>query len=889
VVTGRVAAPDAVSRGAQRPRWADPRLPFVLLPAVVVVAILAELSLANAGVSTDGILTDAASGMAFSLAGLIAWRRRPENRVGPIMTGIGLAWFGGDFLYGPVPIVGPLSFLAQVAARILFAWLLLAFPSGRLGSSLHRWAVGLIAGLAGALAVFQLVTLDPATICPCPTSPFSFAADWPAAAELENASAAVGMGMTLILVPLVVRRIVVASAPARRSLLPVLAGGAFSLLSVTPDLVSRLSGTAPEPISWLPIVWVALPLGFLLVLLDARMARAGVADLILDLDAAPEPIGSQAVALPANGADGAASPHVTSGPGQGTTVAVGLLGIAAAASLVAMSGEQGGDVNPALLAFLGCWVSLSYVVAGMVAWRRRPESRQGPLMVTAGFATYLNFLIWSSNDLLYTLGWACQFLPPVLFLHVFLAYPHGVLRSRLDRMVVLAAYGTAALSVPGLLLGLDGDRNRIALLHEPELADLLLHAQLLLTGVLMLAGIGILVRRRLLGDRPLRRTFSWLIDAFAIGLLLIALLMAAVYFAWAAPVQDPLRLSTFFVIGLAPFVFMFGLLQVRLDRASVGDFLVEMGSNPGPIRLEQAAARALRDPSVSIAYWLDDLDEYADANGKRIDLTKQAGRSVTPVERDGVLVAALVHDAALDDEPQLLHAVAHAIGMAIENSQLQVELQARLADVQASRARIVTAGDVERRRLERDLHDGAQQRLVALSLALRRAQGRAGDATDPALSASLEDAAALVREALDELRELARGLHPAILSEAGLPGAIAALGSRSPVPVTVLEVPDERLAPEVEAGAYFFVSEALANVAKHAPRATVTVRIARDAERLTIEVSDDGPGGASPGPGSGLQGLEDRMAAAGGGFQVRSPVGAGTHLRGWLPLGAGAA
>jgi signal transduction histidine kinase len=866
----------------------DPRLPLIALPVVLVVALLAELSLANAGMGAEAILTDAASGLAFCLAGLAAWRRRPANRVGPLMTGIGLAWFGGDFLFAPVPLVGPLSFLAQAAARVLFAWLLLAFPSGRLESTLHRWAVGLIAGLAGALAVFQLVTLDPATICPCPASPFSFAANWPAAAELENASAAVGMGMTLILVPLVVRRIVVASAPARRSLLPVLAGGGFSMLSVTPDLMSRLSGTTPEPISWLPIVWVALPLGFLLVLLDARMARAGVADLILDLGAAPEPIGPRSATLPANRADGTGSSRVTSGPGRGTTVAVGLLGIAAAASLVAMSGEQGGDVDPALLAFLGCWVSLSYVVAGMVAWHRRPESRQGPLMVAAGFATYLNFLIWSSNDLLFTIGWACQFLPPVLFLHVFLAYPHGVLRSRLDRMVVLAAYGTAALSVPALLLGVGGDRNRIVLLNEPGLADLLLHVQLLATSGLMLAGIGILVRRRLRGDRPLRRTFSWLIDAFAIGLLLIALLMAAVYFDWAAGVQDPLRLSTFFVIGLAPFVFMFGLLQVRLDRASVGDFLVEMGSNPGPMRLEQAAARALRDPSVSIAYWLDDLDEYADANGRLMELTTQAGRSVTPVERDGVLVAALLHDAALDDEPQLLRAVAHAIGMAIENSQLQVELQARLADVRASRARIVTAGDAERRRLERDLHDGAQQRLVALSLALRRAQSRAGDATDPALSASLEDASTLVREALDELRELARGLHPAILTEAGLSGAIAALGARAPVPVTVLEVPDARLAPQIEAGAYFFVSEALANVAKHAPGASATVRIARDEDRLTIEVSDNGPGGASPGPGSGLQGLEDRMAAAGGGFQVRSPVGAGTHLLGWIPLGAGA-
>jgi len=264
------------------------------------------------------------------------------------------------------------------------------------------------------------------------------------------------------------------------------------------------------------------------------------------------------------------------------------------------------------------------------------------------------------------------------------------------------------------------------------------------------------------------------------------------------------------------------------------------------------------------------------------------GRSSTPVLRDEVMVAALRHDAALDDEPQLLLAVARAVGLAIENSQLQVELQARLADVRASRARIVEAGDAERRRLERDLHDGAQQRLVALSLALRRAHARIPDGSEASLAASLEDASQLVREALEELRELARGLHPAILTEAGLAGAVATLAARSPVPVEVVHVTDDRLPAEVEAGAYFFVSEALANVAKHAAGARARVRVARTDGRLEIEVSDDGPGGASWRPGSGLQGLEDRMAAIGGGFELRSPPGRGTTLRGWIPAGAAA-
>ena len=860
-----------------------PRLPFLMLPLVLAVAAVAEASLANAEVPLDGVLTDAASGLAFSLAGLIAWQRRPRNRVGPLMTGIGLFWFGGDLLFAPVPLVGPLSLAAQAGARLLFAWLLLAFPAGRLDSQLHRWAVGLIGGLAVALAALQLVTLDPATLCSCPSSPFAFAADWPVASQVGDASAAVGMGMTVILVPLVVRRVLTASPAARRSLIPVLAGGIFSLLSVTPDLVARLSGTNPEPITWLPIVWVALPIGFLAVLLDARMARGAVADLIIDLpSAAWVESGTRSEAATVNA--GAGEPWQ---PGAWTMLGIGLLGLAVGLTLVILAFGRSGVETPFLWAFLACWVSLTYVGAGLVAWRRRPESRLGPLMVLAGFVTSINFLWWTSNDALVTIGLATQFLPPVLFLHVFLAFPDGRLRSRLDLAVVVAGYLTAALTIPSLMLGIDGEPDVLVVVRAPEVGGLILQIQLALLVGLMLAGITVLVWRRRTGPRPLRPALGWLVDGFAVGLLTIAVLLTAGFFGWE-PLMEPLRMATFAFIGLSPIVFLYGLLQARLVRASVGDLLLDMGTNPGPVRLEEVAARALRDPSVSIVYWLQDLGEWTDARGERTAPEDAEGHSSTPVLRDGVMVAALRHDAALDDEPQLLLAVARAVGLAIENSQLQVELQARLADVRASRARIVEAGDAERRRLERDLHDGAQQRLVALSLALRRAHARIPDGSEASLAASLEDASQLVREALEELRELARGLHPAILTEAGLAGAVATLAARSPVPVEVVHVTDDRLPAEVEAGAYFFVSEALANVAKHAAGARARVRVARTDGRLEIEVSDDGPGGASWRPGSGLQGLEDRMAAIGGGFELRSPPGRGTTLRGWIPAGAAA-
>ena len=880
-MTGRAATPGVAPPPGYRAGWADSRLPLALLPVVLLVAVLAELCLVNAGETPEGILTDAASGLAFSLAGLVAWQRRPVNRVGPLMLGIGLTWFGGDILFAPVPLVGPLSFLSQAAARVLFAWLLLAFPSGLLESTLHRWAVGMIAALAVALALLQLATLNPATLCPCPPSPIAYAATWPVADELDNASAAVGMGMTVLLVPLVVRRIVVASAPARRPLLPVLLGGAFSLLSVLPDTLARLSGTAPQPITWLPIVWVALPIGFLVALLDARMARAAVADLIMDLEEMPGP---QPLRVRSASDAAVVSSHQSEArPGRGAVATIGLLGVGLGIFLVLIAYGQVGEDAPALWAFLYCWVTLSYLAAGLIAWRRRPESRLGPLMLLAGFGTFISFLGFSTNDLVFTLGTAGDLLPPVLFLHVFLAYPTGRLRGGADRTVVVAAYLAAALTIPEMLLGTGGDGNLLAIFRAPNAAEFLEQLQLVVLALAMLAGIGVLVGRRLSGPRPIRPAFGWLVDAFAVGLLMLAILLTAANARWTG-LQTPLRITTFFIVGLAPIVFLVGLLQARLVRSSVGDLLVEMGSNPGPTRLQQAVARALRDPSATVLYWLPELRAYADARGQREERAAEPGRSVTPVQRDGATVAALVHDPALDDEPQLLAAVARAVGMAVENSQLQVELQARLADVRASRARIVTAGDAERRRLERDLHDGAQQRLVALSLALRRAQNRLEPGGDTALEASLDDAAQLVHDALAELRELARGLHPAVLTESGLSGALAGLAARSPTPVQLVEVSEERFGAEIEAAAYFLVSEALTNVAKHAPGASASVRVTRAADCLVVRVSDDGPGGAMARPGSGLQGLEDRMAAAGGGLRIAERTGGGTVVEGWIPL-----
>jgi PAS domain S-box-containing protein len=221
-----------------------------------------------------------------------------------------------------------------------------------------------------------------------------------------------------------------------------------------------------------------------------------------------------------------------------------------------------------------------------------------------------------------------------------------------------------------------------------------------------------------------------------------------------------------------------------------------------------------------------------------------------------------------------------------ELRRLNAELHARLEELAASRARIVTAGDVERRRLERNLHDGAQQRLVTLSLFLRAALTKLE--SDPAAArAALTDAADELALALEELRELARGLHPAVLTDRGLRAAVETLADRVHVPVEIADIPDERLPEPVEAAAYYLIAEALTNITKYAGASMVRVRLAVSDASLVVEVSDDGVGGADPATGSGLRGLADRVEALGGSLEVVSPAGVGTSLRAEIPSGAG--
>lgn len=295
---------------------------------------------------------------------------------------------------------------------------------------------------------------------------------------------------------------------------------------------------------------------------------------------------------------------------------------------------------------------------------------------------------------------------------------------------------------------------------------------------------------------------------------------------------------------------------------------------------------ALGDPSVEVALWSRDTQSYVDGAGRALTLPHEdEGRSVTMLQRAGDQVGALIHDPALAEEPALVHAVCAAAGLAVENERLQAEVRARLEEVLASRARIVEAADNARRRVERNLHDGAQQRLVTVALALGMACNRLGNDAKAGVDDLLSEAAEELKLALAELRELAGGLHPAILAEEGLKAALDSLAERSPLVVDVSASSAERLPPPVEVAAYFVVSEALANAAKHACASAVTVRAAQHDGRLCIEIADDGVGGAIIRPRSGLEGLTDRVEALGGRLEVVSPPGRGTRLVAEIPCG----
>ena len=562
-------------------------------------------------------------------------------------------------------------------------------------------------------------------------------------------------------------------------------------------------------------------------------------------------------------------------------LALGGLAVGTTTFLLAFHSDH--VLDPGLQASLYCLIEVPYILGGVIAWWRRPDSRFGPLMIIAGYTAFLANLLWTNSSGLQTIGQVFDLVPLVIYLQVFLSYPSGRLASRLERALVITGYLLAIVpQFVTMALGGPPEDNPFAFTSAPGLVDAIGHVQLSALSGVALAGLALLAVRRLQEGRPTRRAVELLVDSFALGLVAMALLLLAGQFQWSS--FETIRRITFVTIGLAPVAFLLGLLTSRLARSDVGDLLVALRSEPAPEELRVALARAMRDPSLSLAFWLPDFGVWADVNGKEMALPDLgSGRSSTLIELEGEPVAALIHDPSLDDEQELLDAVSAAAGIALENARLQAELRARLEELHESRARVLTAGQEERRRLERNLHDGAQQRLISLSLDLKRLEGQLGD--DPAARAEIDQARREIATSLEELRTIARGLHPAVVSGHGLQIALDTLVAKAAVPVTLTTELDDRLDEAVEVAAYYVVSESLANVGKHAQANAARVSVERENGNLVVEVTDDGVGGADADRGGGLRGLADRVEAHGGRLRVWTPRGGGTRVRAEIPCG----
>jgi signal transduction histidine kinase len=468
----------------------------------------------------------------------------------------------------------------------------------------------------------------------------------------------------------------------------------------------------------------------------------------------------------------------------------------------------------------------------------------------------------------------------VVLIHLLLAFPGGRLVSRLDRVVVRSFYAVVPLAA---VLAVVAGYPVLGRISQPVF-DIEVPAAGSIYLACLVIGSALVIRRWFLGGHARRRSMSPVFWPM-VPITVFFVLATAAVLGGSVTV-----LATVFPLLLValPVGCLIGLLRSGLDMSSVGDLVVKLSGGLAPEQLQPALAHALHDPSLEVAYWLPAQEWFADLEGRRIELpTGDSERAVSVLGDPASPVAALIFDSSLVDEGQLVDTAAAALHLALQNARLQVQLRAQLEEVRQSRARLVEAADNERQRVERDLHDGAQQQLVTLLLSLQDTKTEAIRRSDHETATLIDANIAELKEALGELRELARGIHPTILTQAGLVPAIRSLTERCPIPVDVTgELGDARLAPPLEAALYFVVSEAITNAVKYSKGRRMCVSFGRHSGFAVVEVSDDGVGGADVSVGSGLRGLTDRVAAVGGRLIIKSDhTGGGTTIHAEVPCG----
>ena len=578
------------------------------------------------------------------------------------------------------------------------------------------------------------------------------------------------------------------------------------------------------------------------------------------------------------------------------TSLIAFAGIVAGFGAAAAIGFGGYDLPRTVLAatqVLEVSIGWSFIGVGLIAWHRRPDSHSGALMVLFGFAWLARLVGAIADPLSSVVGTVVGSLYLGVLVQLLVTFPSGRITETAQRRVVILGYAiTAPLAVlqltaggahpetsapPGLLLGV----VNTDVSPGQAVVDTVSTACV----VIGLLAAAVLVIRRWRRSGPVSRRTNgptlwsgvFIIGTIAVerfGALVGIPATTAVLLGWSARV----------VLLVWPVALLLGIVRSRWDESAIGAMITELGTaRPMPDRLREVLTATLHDPTAQLGYWLPDRRAFADADGRPLQiLPPRPGRAVTYLERGGEQVAALEYDSMLSDQPQLLEAVLAGIGLAVENERLRVEVQARIREVVASRTRIVEAAYAARRKVEHELHTGARRRLEAVDAALERLESESPTKAGQPLVDELDAISAELAVALDELRSLARGIYPVLLSDAGPIPAIQALLDRSPIPARLTASLDGRLPVPIEQAAYFLVLEAVDNAARHSGARLVTVEIRYNGDDLVVQVDDNGRGGTDP-DGPGLQGMADRIAALGGTLVIESDAGAGTRVRAELP------
>ena len=466
--------------------------------------------------------------------------------------------------------------------------------------------------------------------------------------------------------------------------------------------------------------------------------------------------------------------------------------------------------------------------------------------------------------------------------HLVISYPTGALKDRASRALVIAAYVLGA--IQGCWLAVtrssrfvcaDCARSLTLVFEVPGPAERWVSTVVNIAWVVLTVGLVILLadRYRRAGIRQRRMLRLPYFSILAVAALYAALVVAATLQSVRSPwVVSDAATVVFQILSLlgVPLSFAIALLHERLAYRPVGELVVKLASDEHA-NLERSLAIALQDPQLSLTFPID--GGFVDMAGRKVAAPSADDRTtVTFVGPHDAPLAIIRHDRSLDAEPALVTAAGSATRLALENARLDAEVRSQLREVRESRARIVGAANAARARIERDLHDGAQQRLLAIGLALQMLRDSPGD------HALLDAAETELAGALAELRELASGIHPAVLTDLGLVAALRALAVRLGARVAIEAPPNvRRCSPDVEAAAYFATSEAITNAMKHASPSSIRVRVSERMGRLVIQVSDDGPGGADQ-EGAGIVGVGDRLAAVDGTLTIDSVPGRGTAL-----------